>query len=138
MKEEDYKFVYKINCEPKISPNQDITTIAQKIIGVRVQMFDEMTRKLLKEIAEEKGYSEILVIDERKVANYVNILKAYNLIINKEVDIWLLNNCDYDNYVRIRNQSLINSKVYCDDGAIIDNQLTRDEFNFLKEIQQDE
>ena len=138
MKEEDYKFVYKISCEPKISPNQDITTIEQKIIGVRVQMFDEMTRKLLKEIAEEKGYSEILVIDESKVANYVNVLKAYNLIINKEVDIWLLNNCDYDNYVRIRNQSLINSKVYCDDGAIIDNQLTRDEFNFLKEIQQDE
>ena len=138
MKEEDYKFVYKISCEPKISPNQDITTIAQKIIGVRVQMFDEMTRKLLKEIAEEKGYSEILVIDESKVANYVNVLKAYNLIINKEVDIWLLNNCDYDNYVRIRNQSLINSKVYCDDGAIIDNQLTRDEFNFLKEIQRDE
>ena len=138
MKEEDYKFVYKVSCEPKISPNQDITTIAQKIIGVRVQMFDEMTRKLLKEIAEEKGYSEILVIDESKVANFVNVLKAYNLIINKEVDIWLLNNCDYDNYVRIRNQSLINSKVYCDDGAIIDNQLTRDEFNFLKEIQQDE
>lgn len=138
MKEEDYKFVYKISCEPKISPNQDITAITQKIIGVRVQMFDEMTRKLLKEIAEEKGYSEILVIDESKVANYVNVLKAYNLIINKEVDIWLLNNCDYDNYVRIRNQSLINSKVYCDDGAIIDNQLTRDEFNFLKEIQQDE
>ena len=138
MKEEDYKFVYKISCEPKISPNQDITTIAQKIIGVRVQMFDEMTRKLLKEIAEEKGYSEILVIDESKVANYVNVLKAYNLIINKEVDIWLLNNCDYDNYVRIRNQSLINSKVYCDDGAIIDNQLTRDEFNFLKEIQDEE
>ena len=138
MKEEDYKFVYKISCEPKISPNQDITTITQKIIGVRVQMFDEMTMKLLKEIAEEKGYSEILVIDESKVANYVNILKAYNLIINKEVDIWLLNNCDYDNYVRIRKQSLIDSKVYCDDGAIIDNQLTRDEFNFLKEIQQDE
>ena len=40
MKEEDYKFVYKISCEPKISPNQDITTITQKIIGVRVQMFD--------------------------------------------------------------------------------------------------
>ena len=94
--------------------------------------------KLLKEIAEEKGYSEILAIDESKVANYVNVLKAYNLIINKEVDIWLLNNCDYDNYVRIRKQSLIDSKVYCDDGAIIDNQLTRDEFNFLKEIQQDE
>ena len=138
MKEEDYKFVYKISCEPKISPNQDITTIAQKIIGVRVQMFDEMTRKLLKEIAEEKGYSEILAIDESKVANYVNVLKAYNLIINKEVDIWLLNNCDYDNYVRIRKQSLIDSKVYCDDGAIIDNQLTRDEFNFLKEIQDEE
>lgn len=135
MKEEDYKFVYKISCEPKISPNQDIATITQKIIGVRVQMFDEMTRKLLKEIAEEKGYSEILVIDESKVANYVNVLKAYNLIINKEVDIWLLNHCDYDNYVRIRNQSLIDSKVYCDDGAIIDNQLTRDEFYFLKEMQ---
>ena len=98
----------------------------------------DMISDRLKEIAEEKGYSEILVIDESKVANYVNVLKAYNLIINKEVDIWLLNNCDYDNYVRIRNQSLINSKVYCDDGAIIDNQLTRDEFNFLKEIQQDE
>lgn len=83
-------------------------------------------------------YEILVLIDESKVANYVNVLKAYNLIINKEVDIWLLNNCDYDNYVRIRNQSLIDSKVYCDDGAIIDNQLTRDEFDFLKEIQQDE
>ena len=40
MKEEDYKFVYKISCEPKISPKQDITTIAQKIIATRVKMFD--------------------------------------------------------------------------------------------------
>ena len=135
MKEEDYKFVYKISCEPKISPNQDFATITQKMLATRVKMVDEMTIKLLKEIAEEKGYSEILAIDESKVANFVNVLKAYNLIINKEVDIWLLNNCDYDNYVRIRNQSLIDSKVYCDDGAIIDNQLTRDEFYFLKEMQ---
>lgn len=135
MKEEDYKFVYKISCEPKISTNQDFATITQKMLATRVKMVDEMTIKLLKEIAEEKGYSEILAIDESKVANFVNVLKAYNLIINKEVDIWLLNNCDYDNYVRIRNQSLIDSKVYCDDGAIIDNQLTRDEFYFLKEMQ---
>ena len=105
MKEEDYKFVYKISCEPKISPNQDFATITQKMLATRVKMVDEMTIKLLKEIAEEKGYSEILAIDESKVANFVNVLKAYNLIINKEVDIWLLNNCDYDNYVRIRNQS---------------------------------
>ena len=117
MKEEDYKFVYKISCEPKISSNQDFATITQKMIATRAKMVNEATIKLLKEIAEEKGYSEILIIDESKVANFVNVLKAYNLIINKEVDIWLLNNCDYDNYVRIRNQSLIDSKVYCDDGV---------------------
>lgn len=80
---EDYKFVYKISCEPKISPNQDITTIAQKIIGVRVKMFDEMTKELLKQIAEEKGYSEILVIDESKVDKFVKALKALEIIVKK-------------------------------------------------------
>ena len=79
---EDYKFVYKISCEPKISPNQDVTTIAQKIIGIRAKMFDDMTKELLKQIAEEKGYSELLVIDESKVDNFVKALKALEIIKN--------------------------------------------------------
>lgn len=77
---EDYKFVYKISCEPKISPNQDVTTIVQKIIGIRVKMLDDMTKELLKQIAEEKGYSELLVIDESKVDNFVKALKALEII----------------------------------------------------------
>ena len=60
--------------------------------------------------------------------------EALELIIFKDVDIWLLKNADYVNYVRIRNNSLIDSRIYCDDGAIIDNQLTQKEFDFLKEV----
>lgn len=84
----DYKFVYKISCEPKISPSQDITTITQKIIATRVKMIDEMTIKLLKEIAEEKGYSEILAIDESKVLKIVNDLKDFEWLKSKVSIEW--------------------------------------------------
>lgn len=102
---EDYKFVYKISCEPKISPNQDITTIAQKIIGVRVKMFDEMTKELLKQIAEEKGYSEILVIDESKVDKFVKALKALEII----------------------------KKYYYGNGVLF-GEMTNEELHYLKEV----
>ena len=118
---EDYKFVYKISCEPKISPNQEITAFTQKIIGIRVQMFDEMTKKMLKEIAEEKGYSEILVIDESKVDKFVKALKALEIIKSKGIDIDLLKyHKDLEHY----NFSLRGRFEH----------LTQEEYELLKEV----
>ena len=62
-----------------------------------------------------------------------NDLDLFETIINKDVDIWLVRNCDYENYIRIRKLSLIDSKVYCDDGAVVENQLTKDEFEKIQQ-----
>lgn len=61
-------------------------------------------------------------------------LKALEIIKNKNVDVWLLKNCDYENYCRIRKEAMIDNKIYCDDGAVIDNELTQEEYDFLKEV----
>ena len=83
--DEKYKFVYRISCEPRMSGKNNCTTIAQKIIGTRIKMFNNMTIDLLKQIAEEKGYSDLLIVDEEKVANMIKAVKVLELIKNKGI-----------------------------------------------------
>ena len=65
---------------------------------------------------------------------YEKKLKAFEIINNKDIDIWLLKVCDYDNYCRIRTKCLetnVGSMVDCDKPAIP--LPTKEEFDLLKE-----
>lgn len=52
-------------------------------------------------------------------------LKILEILREKRVDLWLVDNCDYENYVRIRKKCEIDSNVYCDDGAVVDYTITK-------------
>ena len=41
--------------------------------------------------------------------------KALKIIIDKDIDVWLLMNCDYDNYCRIRTKALEHNMPLLDD-----------------------
>ena len=45
---------------------------------------------------------------------------AFDVIKEKQVDVWLLQQCDYENYVRIRKE------------AKMEDELTEEEYNLLK------
>lgn len=59
-------------------------------------------------------------------------LEVLEILREKRVDLWLVDNCDYENYVRIRNNCQIDTKVYCDDGAVVDYVITKEEFESVQ------
>lgn len=59
-------------------------------------------------------------------------LKILEILREKRVDLWLVDNCDYENYVRIRKKCEIDSNVYCDDGAVVDYTITKNEFGSVQ------
>ena len=76
---EDYKFVYKIKCcEHKIG--FDTNTIVDKILSTRTKIVDEEVIRHLKNIGEEKGINELILIDESKVLKIIKSLKALEII----------------------------------------------------------
>ena len=65
----------------------------------------------------------------------LKLKEILGIIKEKEIDIWLLKVCDYDNYCRIRTKCLetnVESMVDCDEPAIP--LPTKEEFNLLKEV----
>ena len=62
-------------------------------------------------------------------------LKALKIIKEYQVDIWLLKQCDYENYIRIRKEALISvGQVVNENGNVLEDEITEEEFNFLKEM----
>ena len=82
---EDYKFVYKIEgCEHKL--DFDTNTVVDKILSTRTKIVDKEVIRQLRNIGEEKGINELILIDESKVLKIVNDLKALEIIKNRLVD----------------------------------------------------
>ena len=136
--EDRNKFAYVLKCNPipDVKPSDDnTTTLTQRIASIHLKNINDAVLNNLRQVGKEKGITDLIVIDEYKVADMVKRAKAYDLIALKQVDMWLVNHCDYRNYIRIRKQANIDTKVYCDDGAVVDMELTEDEFYGLKEMQ---
>ena len=62
--------------------------------------------------------------------------KALKIIAEKEIDVWLLMNCDYENYCRIRTKALETNMQSLDDMNKRESVPlpTIIEFNFVKEM----
>ena len=61
--------------------------------------------------------------------------KTLNLLKEYEVDIWLLKQCDYKNYIRIRKECLIETeKIKNEEGLTVDYVIPEEDFNYLKEV----
>ena len=74
----------------------------------------------------DKPFITAKVYDDKKT---LNLLKEY------EVDIWLLKQCDYENYIRIRKECHIEvEKIKNEDGLIVDFVIPAEDFYYLKEV----
>ena len=116
---EDYKFVYKIKgCENKFG--FDTNTIVEKILSTRAKKVDEEIIKQLKNIGEEKGINELILIDESKVLNLIKAVRALEIIKEKEVNVFIfLHSGDLETY----------------NDIVEDNRkLTEEEYDLLKEV----
>lgn len=119
---EEYKFVYKIKgCEHK--PDFDTNTIVDKILSTRTKIVDEEVIRQLRNIGEEKGINELILIDESKVLKIVKSLKALEIIKKKLVNCSHLVGETLDYY---------NSMWEFDGGEKY--QLTQEEYDLLKEV----
>lgn len=116
---EDYKFVYKIKgCENNFG--FDTNTIVEKILSTRAKKVDEEIIKQLKNIGEEKGINELILIDESKILNLIKAVRALEIIKNKEVNVFVLLHSG-------------NLKIYND--IVEDNRkLTQEKYDLLKEV----
>lgn len=119
---EDCKFVYKIKgCEHKL--DFDTNTIVDKILSTRAKKVDEEVIRQLRNIGEEKGINELILIDESKVLNLVKAIRALEIIKNKNFDLFYL-------------QDSKDLEMYNDACDIHRNlcYLTQEEYDLLKEV----
>ena len=116
---EDYKFVYKIKgYENKFG--FDTNTIVEKILSTRAKKVNEEIIKQLKNIGEEKGINELILIDESKVLKMIKSLKVLEIIKEKEVNVFIF---------------LHSGKVEAYNDMVEDNRkLTKEEYDLLKEV----
>ena len=79
---DDYKFVYKITCEPqlKVEPNNDFTALVEKLLTIRVKEINDVIIDQIRLVAKEKGITQLIAIDESKLAKMVNDLEVLEII----------------------------------------------------------
>lgn len=105
-----------------------------KIIVADKKISDDDLEKLKNQrmLVGDLGQCEIKPLFDEETQNK---LKAFKIIVEKEIDIWLLKVCDYENYCRIRTECLetnVESMADCDKPAIP--LPSQEEFDLLKEV----
>ena len=72
-------------------------------------------------LTEEQKLSKNCFLDYCKCIK--KELTALEIILEYKVDIWLLSECDYENYIRIRKEAMIENEL-----------IPKDKYEFLKEM----
>ncbi len=80
-----------------------------------------------KYIVPQKEYEKL----NKENAEYKKVLSIIN---EYQVDIWLLKQCDYENYIRIRKEAMVSvGKIVNEDGITLEDELPEKYFDLLKE-----
>ena len=59
--------------------------------------------------------------------------KVTEIIKEYQVDMWLLKQCDYENYIRIRKKAMVSvGQVINENGIILESEITEEEFDLVK------
>lgn len=89
---------------------------------VKPNSVQEKFRRLLRDKVE----AELQIGDTNK--KILDIIKEY------QVDIWLLHNADYENYIRIRKACLVISEINTETGKVVDDDIPENLFNYLQSV----
>ena len=61
------------------------------------------------------------------------VVKVLEIIKEYQVDVWLLKQCDYENYIRIRKESMVSvGQIVNENGIILEDEITEEYFDLVK------
>lgn len=84
------------------------------------EALEDKNEELVKENTELKAKAQ----KEHKV---LEIIKEY------QVDVWLLKQCDYENYIRIRKEAMVSlGQIVNENGAILEDEIPEEYFDLVK------
>jgi len=133
---DDYKFVYKIVCEPKLQSeskfidDEFITKVVNNLSTIRLQAIDDSIICSLRELGREKNIDLLIAIDESKIMKMVTDLEILEIIKKKRVDIRLLSECKI---LKEYNDVIAQNYVSDEEAEWHNELLTETEFNLIKE-----
>jgi hypothetical protein len=115
-------------------------------------MKKEIEEADLTEALKQVTYLSAILPDWQRVNNGVDSLsiikqalttkskkeQAFDIIKEYQVDTWLLNQCDYENYIRIRKEARVSiEQIINEDGESVEEEISYEEFNLVKEVLND-
>lgn len=66
----------------------------------------------------------------RSLRKYCKVLE---IIDEYQVDVWLLKQCDYENYIRIRKEAEVSiGQIVNENGILSEDEIPQEEFEFIK------
>ena len=70
---------------------------------------------------------ENYILKSQKQEKILSIIEEY------QVDVWLLKQCDYENYIRIRKEAMVSvGQIINEEGIILEDEIAEEEFNKLQ------
>lgn len=105
-------------------------TISPLLEPILVEYEDDLSDKITANYFALKQALIKAQEQEKENAKYKKVLEIIN---EYQVDIWLLKQCDYENYIRIRKEAMISIRqITNDNGEIIEDEIPQEEFDTLK------
>lgn len=86
----------------------------------------------MKEALEDKN-EELIKENTELKAKAQKEHKALEIIKEYQVDVWLLKQCDYENYIRIRKEAMVSvGQIVNENGAILEDEIPEEYFDLVK------
>ena len=61
------------------------------------------------------------------------VVKVLEIIKEYQIDVWLLKQCDYETYLRIRKEAMVSvGQIVNENGIILEDEITEEYFDLVK------
>ena len=61
------------------------------------------------------------------------VVKVLEIIKEYQVDVWLLKQCDYETYLRIRKEAMVSvGQIVNENGIVLEDEITKEYFDLVK------
>lgn len=112
----------------------ELEYIQNHIKIVRQQVNHSQVRFLITDPVKKASY-DFYENELQTLESIEKSLKALEIIKEYQVDVWLLKQCDHENYIRIRKKAMVSvGQIVNENGTILEDEITEEEFNLLKEV----
>ena len=120
-------------CIEHLKNSEEINTIKQALIQA------EKDKKYIDKLLDESIKDKETIMNLRNENDKLKITKskkelAWEIAREYKVDLWLVSQCDYENYLRIRKEATVENEMIASDSSDnVEDIIPRDMFELLKE-----